>query len=597
MFEHNRLFLLELIKTNGKNYKNLIHLYENDIEFLLEANKTFPKSLYYASNKLKNNKDLMFKLITNNGKNYRYLLDKFKEDETFILEAIKTYPRSLYYLSKTNKSFIIKLIKKDVNNYNYIPDIYKKDEDIIIEAINKTPKFLYYESDILKNINEIIIMKIFKIYITNNEYHKYILDIFNNYINIIIKILPSYDYSTIYNIIKFFNNNNNFNKKLYETHYDIYITFYKFIENKDKNIVSELLIQKKKYIDYEILLNMYSHFKNDKEIILKLLKKTFFDVNTLYEIYYNFQNDKEIILALLEINNYHNFNFKLKMSIDNINIILKYVEKNGIKYINIPEIFKENIDILLESIKTYPLAILHTSINIKNDKNNIIKIFNCINANKLLKRKYKILKYLSNELRNDEEIVYLSIINNIHNFKYANKELQNNKDFILKIIKYNGLVLQYASKKIKNDKEIVLEAFKNNKYSLNYASKKLKYNKQFLIDYYKNYDIYLYLYYYNLKCSNYIKDIHNLYNNNLNDDLIKRNINILYLFDNALDYLLINKKYNIIYNNEHLSEYFKKYKNIIFLSINDLNIDNKYNINELKIEYQKQFKDFHLIFF
>ena len=45
---------------------------------------------------------------------------------------------------------------------------------------------------------------------------------------------------------------------------------------------------------------------------------------------------------------------------------------------------------------------------------------------------------------------------------------------MLKLLKCNGLSLKYASDELKNDKDIVLEAITNNNLSLKYASDELQ---------------------------------------------------------------------------------------------------------------------------
>ena len=54
------------------------------------------------------------------------------------------------------------------------------------------------------------------------------------------------------------------------------------------------------------------------------------------------------------------------------------------------------------------------------------------------------------------------------------KELLKNKIFILKAVKLNGLLLKYASDELKQDKEVVFEAFKNIGTSLEYAHNKIR---------------------------------------------------------------------------------------------------------------------------
>lgn len=54
------------------------------------------------------------------------------------------------------------------------------------------------------------------------------------------------------------------------------------------------------------------------------------------------------------------------------------------------------------------------------------------------------------------------------------EELKNDKEIILSVVKINGLLLEFASDELKSDKEVVLAALKNDKNALEYVSDKMK---------------------------------------------------------------------------------------------------------------------------
>lgn len=96
-----------------------------------------------------------------------------------------------------------------------------------------------------------------------------------------------------------------------------------------------------------------------------------------------------------------------------------------------------------------------------------------------------ILKYVSQKLRTDEEVAFKAIKKYYGNFKYISPELKENKRFILKIIQeidtksyFNEMpeayFLNYLSEEIRDDKEIVLAAVKKNSLNLEYASERVK---------------------------------------------------------------------------------------------------------------------------
>ena len=163
MFENSKIFYLELVKYNGKYYKNIPKILINDIEILLEANKTYPKSILYTSEKNKNNKELILILIKNNINSYNYISEPFKNNEEILLKAIRNCSNFLSQefnrLESFDKYFILKVINIDIKNYKFIPDKFKNDNFIILELIKTNTDFLRNNPNILNDCNKDIILK------------------------------------------------------------------------------------------------------------------------------------------------------------------------------------------------------------------------------------------------------------------------------------------------------------------------------------------------------------------------------------------------------------------------------------------------------
>ncbi len=91
------------------------------------------------------------------------------------------------------------------------------------------------------------------------------------------------------------------------------------------------------------------------------------------------------------------------------------------------------------------------------------------------------LSDVSDEFKNDKEIVLAAVSNKGWTLKYASNELKNNKEIVLAAVSNNGYSLKYASDELKNDKEFVLAAVSNDGWSLQYASNELKNNKEIVL--------------------------------------------------------------------------------------------------------------------
>jgi hypothetical protein len=213
--------------------------------------------------------------------------------------------------------------------------------------------------------------------------------------------------------------------------------------------------------------------QQDNDIIITALKNTLFSLKSIPIEHLN--ND---ILAFIFDNNYQEYYEDILYIIDNsknINILqnVDYNLKNNKKLIEILSVINT------KSIK-------YASKEILNDKVFFLDIIKQYRG-----KYYNILKYLSDDLKDDEELIYelLSVKTYTFEFKYISDRLKNNYDFILKVIKKNSDILEYVSKEFKNNIEIVLETVNTNGYMLKYASKQLQNNKKVVLEAIKNYGL------------------------------------------------------------------------------------------------------------
>lgn len=96
----------------------------------------------------------------------------------------------------------------------------------------------------------------------------------------------------------------------------------------------------------------------------------------------------------------------------------------------------------------------------------------------------------TDELKNDKEFVLFAVRHGSppHQcdpdivLRYASEEMRADKDVVLAAVRKNGWSLYYASEELKADKDVVLVATINNSWSLTYASPTLRENKDFIIE-------------------------------------------------------------------------------------------------------------------
>ena len=245
------------------------------------------------------------------------------------------------------------------------------------------------------------------------------------------------------------------------------------------------------FLIYTLPLNL----QHDYDIITTAIKQSYF---SFVQIPFSGLNNE--IMAFVFNNEYQEY-------YDEILHIINYNNHNNILQ-NVNYNLKNN-KILIEILFLLNSKTLcYASEEILDDKIFILHIV------KKYKGKYgKILKYLSNNLKDDDEVVF-EIINTefcASNFKYASDRLKDNFDFvykaidncvifinhvtdrikdnyefILKGVQNDGLILEFASDRLKNNYIIVYNAIKNCGNALQYASNELKDNYYIVYNAVKN---------------------------------------------------------------------------------------------------------------
>ena len=184
-------------------------------------------------------------------------------------------------------------------------------------------------------------------------------------------------------------------------------------------------------IDTNIIIYDYEHFS-------ALCKR-----NIKTDKYYKILNDGNIIYTTLYIDRFQN-NIQLgHLTIVFLSYDVEEVETIVKKsLINIPNEYKSDREIAKKILLWCCYAMKNLDQKFSNDKELIMMI---------LKNQHigHILSELSDELKDDKEIVSLCI-------------------------KYSGYYLNYASKRLKADKEVVMLAINNDKYAIRYAPEEIQ---------------------------------------------------------------------------------------------------------------------------
>ena len=85
---------------------------------------------------------------------------------------------------------------------------------------------------------------------------------------------------------------------------------------------------------------------------------------------------------------------------------------------------------------------------------------------KVLEKETSILKFISDEYKNDREIMLIAINTNPYALEHAGEKIKNDKEVVMTAVKKDGFVINYVSEYLKKDKEVLREASLTNPYAL-----------------------------------------------------------------------------------------------------------------------------------
>jgi CxxC motif-containing protein len=220
---------------------------------------------------------------------------------------------------------------------------------------------------------------------------------------------------------------------------------------------------------------------NNKKVILKTIEleeKGFFFVSDALH------DDKELALAavLIDATNFESLSERLR---DDEDLAMAAAEGNGeylaefdyhVKWSYLDSCFfgllsnrlkndRNFIVNLITNLYGAEFVLKYVSEQFKNDKELVLIA---------VKERGRVLEYASDELKNDKEIVIEALKNDSSAFRFVSKELQIDKKFIVIVLKTVPHILQFVSEEFKDDKDLVLEILKINANVLKFVSARLK---------------------------------------------------------------------------------------------------------------------------
>lgn len=165
---------------------------------------------------------------------------------------------------------------------------------------------------------------------------------------------------------------------------------------------------------------------------------------------------------------------------ENKNKVLKAVKEDGLLLKYASETLRNDRELVIEAIKNNDWALEFASDELKKDF--LICVMAC-----LKKSNKNLMRFISPELKSNRYFILTLVLEDISFFSYCDKSLKADKEFILEVIKrgkksasYN--IYTYISKTLRKDKDIIFEGIKHKLFHTYNIPLEFRDNKKIMIE-------------------------------------------------------------------------------------------------------------------
>ena len=589
----NKKLILKIIEHEDDGYKvyglfrEVSKKFNDDEEVVLAAYKKSYELLRYASNRLKSDKNFIMKCVNNENfwRVFKYINDELKKDKDIYSVALKNCVYSYQYLPeemKKDRNLVLSLVSEHGNVYEYLLDEFKNDKEITLLALQNSVLPLQLSNE-MKHDKDILKEIIRKDGIESENIPKDILDIIYSNKEYVLEAIKL-NYEIIYSLPAEFKDDKKFIKKIFlldiipEYRYsDIFEELSENVRN-DKEIVEHCLNK-----ESSCIYNLGDKLKNDKEFVLNLMTKLestgeHLNYDYIFEsLGKDLKDDEETVKFFIEKNKYC-----LKYASSRIKNIIKSEEENKNNEMINECMVSNDKEKLIEAVKNDVNNFAYINDDLKNNKQFVLDLIdkltidNKYNYKTIFKYDYEtIFKNISEEMRNDPDVVLKYIFESVYCFKYAGNEIKNNKQFVLDLIDYINnskehsiffyeykVIFKNLGEKLRYDKDIAVLFISKDYECLKYTSEELKKDKNLLIPLIRN--DFKYLKYASYEIKNDADLIFEVFNKNLKFNESYLSSEIYEIINLMPDKLLCDKEFIIRLMKQFNSNLGRWYSEILF---------------------------------
>ena len=297
------------VKNNGKALKFASEELKRDKEVVRVAVKNNGKAFKLASKELKGDRELVLAVVQEDGFLLSFASEELRGDREVVLAAIHNYGRALDFASEElrgDREVVLAAIRNYGCALDFASELLQKNEEVAFAAVQRNEKALEYVSEELLH-NKLFLIKCYEI-------HKKRI-YFDNYIN---------EYT--YHFFKEFDNleNGHFDDDFIEANVDIL----HLVENKEQ--LYEYLYTIKKYKIFHDNEEIAEYIKDKYKVIMLSFNK----IKPIRD--YNIEGETEEVIEISEKEIKQNFRkefFKINPELRPVFKII-YIDKYINEYIN-----------------------------------------------------------------------------------------------------------------------------------------------------------------------------------------------------------------------------------------------------------------------
>ena len=133
---------------------------KNDKEVVLVVVSKYGHVFKFVSDELKNDKDVVLAAVSNDGAVLEYASDELKNDKEVVLAAVSKFSYALEFASdelKNDKEVVLVVVSKYGHVFKFVSDELKNDKEVVLAAVSNNGDVLKYASDELKNDKEVVL--------------------------------------------------------------------------------------------------------------------------------------------------------------------------------------------------------------------------------------------------------------------------------------------------------------------------------------------------------------------------------------------------------------------------------------------------------